>query len=71
MKNRRLILTFGALAVLASAVSAQSYYDDDIYFDASKAPKQTSQPRQGYTQTYVTPNAVVVAEYPFDQRRRL
>ena len=63
MKNRRLILTFGALAVLASAVSAQSYYDDDIYFDASKAPKQTSQPRQGYTQTYVTPNAVVVAAF--------
>lgn len=65
MKNRRLILTLGALAALVPAISAQSYYDDDIYYDASKAPRQTVRSsQQGYTQTYVTPNAVVVAEYP-------
>ena len=30
-----------ALLTGVSVVSAQSYYDDDIYYDASKAPKKT------------------------------
>ncbi|MDE6684457.1 MAG: hypothetical protein K2J94_04675, partial [Duncaniella sp.] len=45
-----------------TAVNAQSYFDDDIYYDASKATKKT-QPKK-VTQTYTTPSTVIVAEYP-------
>ncbi len=43
-------------------VSAQSYYDDDIYYDSSKEPKQSvkvkQQPQQQYVYSYP------VADYP-------
>ncbi|MDE5727357.1 MAG: hypothetical protein K2H94_04425, partial [Duncaniella sp.] len=67
MKTKRLILTLGILAAVTAGAMAQgSYYDDDIYYDPAKAPKKAKPARteQRYTQTYVTPNAVVVAEYP-------
>ena len=35
-----------ALLTGVSVVSAQSYYDDDIYYDASKAPKKTEKMRR-------------------------
>ncbi|MCH5326863.1 MAG: hypothetical protein J1E29_06645 [Duncaniella sp.] len=66
MTNRfRTLLALAVGAVIPLAAGAQSYYDDDIYFDASKAKKQTpAVTTQKVTQTYVTPTSVVVAEYP-------
>lgn len=41
LKNTSRILVASALFCLsAGVVSAQSYYDDDLYYDASKAPKK-------------------------------
>ncbi|MDE7136208.1 MAG: hypothetical protein K2N91_06210, partial [Muribaculaceae bacterium] len=34
------VILFAALLAIANTVLAQSYYDDDIYFDASKAKKE-------------------------------
>ncbi|MDE5724490.1 MAG: hypothetical protein K2I12_00555, partial [Duncaniella sp.] len=75
MKAKR--TTFVLLAAIATACSlsawAQDYYDDDIYFDASKAPKPEpkqvkQQPQQQNTYTYyITPDGkleIVPADYP-------
>lgn len=35
-----------SLLVGASALMAQDYYDDDIYYDASKAKKETKRPQK-------------------------
>ncbi|MDE7407983.1 MAG: hypothetical protein K2M76_06135, partial [Muribaculaceae bacterium] len=37
--KRRLLIVLAALIGTSAAINAQSYYDDDIYFDAAKAPK--------------------------------
>ena len=39
MNIKRIFTFLAGTLVAAGAVSAQSYYDDDIYFDASKASK--------------------------------
>lgn len=64
MKLTRLlpIALAGIFAAVGSTASAQSYFDDDIYYDASKATKKT--PQQTIRHTYSTPSTVVVAEYP-------
>lgn len=49
------------IVAATSAVTAQSYFDDDIYYDASK---DKSKPAKTVTQTYRTPSTVIVAEYP-------
>ncbi len=49
-----------ALAAIPVAASAQSYYDDDIYYDASKASK----PAQTVKKVQKQAPAVVVADYP-------
>ena len=36
-----------SLLVGASALMAQDYYDDDIYYDASKAKKETKKASEG------------------------
>lgn len=63
MKINRIFLTLVSLTTMASPVIAQSYFDDDIYYDASKATK-TKTATKKVTQTYTTPSAVIVAEYP-------
>ena len=62
MNFKRFFTLMSAVAVMAGAVSAQSYYDDDIYYDASKAPKQAPKPKQ--TRVYNGGNTVIVANYP-------
>ena len=62
MKLKRIIFALAGIVATTTAVNAQSYFDDDIYYDASKATKKT-QPKK-VTQTYTTPSTVIVAEYP-------
>lgn len=62
MKLKRLILILAATVAATSAVTAQSYYDDDIYYDASK--DKTPKPKKTVKQTFTTPSTVIVAEYP-------
>ncbi len=38
--SRRLLLIGGVFALLSAGAAAQGFYDDDIYFDASKARKE-------------------------------
>ncbi len=38
--SRRMLLIAGVFALLSAGAAAQGYYDDDIYFDASKAKKE-------------------------------
>jgi len=76
MKIRRFAILMIGLAASASAVSAQSYYDDDIYYDASKdkaaktvttKAKSPSNTRGNYAKaaTYGNNSAtVMVADYP-------
>lgn len=42
MNLKRFALLMGAAVLSTGIVMAQNYYDDDIYFDASKAPKKTN-----------------------------
>ncbi len=55
-KAMRLIAAIGLMA-LPAFVAAQSYYDDDIYYDPSKAPKKAKTVK-------VANKRVVVADYP-------
>ena len=43
MNLKKLALLMGAAIGCTGIVMAQNYYDDDIYFDASKAPKKTKE----------------------------
>ncbi len=61
MKLKRILLTMAGIVAATSAVTAQSYFDDDIYYDASK---DKSKPAKTVKQTYRTPSTVIVAEYP-------
>lgn len=61
MKLKRIILTMMGIVAATSAVTAQSYFDDDIYYDASK---DKSKPAKTVKKTYRTPSTVIVAEYP-------
>ena len=42
---RYILAAAGILSVAAPAM-AQDYYDDDIYYDASKAKKETKKPQK-------------------------
>ncbi len=66
MKAKRFTLMIVAVMAFCAA-NSQSYYDDDIYYDASKAPKEkTVKPvrSSGSNTQYYTYPGVVVAEYP-------
>lgn len=52
MKLKRILLTMAGIVAATSAVTAQSYFDDDIYYDASK---DKSKPAKTVKQTYRTP----------------
>lgn len=60
MNIKRIFTFLAGTLVAAGAVSAQSYYDDDIYFDASKASK----PAQKTAKKNNNRTAVVVYDYP-------
>lgn len=60
MNIKRIFTFLAGTLVAAGAVSAQSYFDDDIYFDASKASK----PVQKATKKSNNKTAVVVYDYP-------
>lgn len=62
MKLNRILLTLTGLVTAGLSVSAQSYFDDDIYYDASKDKAKSTV--KTAVQTYRTPSTVVVAEYP-------
>lgn len=73
MKIRRFAILMACLFATVSIASAQSYYDDDIYYDASKdktaktKSKNTSASNANYYKaaTYGNNSAtVVVADYP-------
>ena len=36
MKINRILLTLAGIVAVTSAATAQSFFDDDIYYDASK-----------------------------------
>ena len=63
MKINRIILTLAGIMAITAVATAQSYFEDDIYYDASKdkAKPKTVKPIR---QTYKTPSTVIVAEYP-------
>lgn len=65
MNIRRLLLGFGACALLSGAASAQGYYDDDIYFDADKAKKEAkkSQAENASSTVYYSGSERNVDEY--------
>ncbi len=45
MKINRILLTLAGIVAVTSAATAQSFFDDDIYYDASKdksTPKTTN-----------------------------
>lgn len=56
------LLFVGLFASAFGNAAAQSYFDDDIYYDASKASAKTKNKVE--RQTYTTPSTVIVAEYP-------
>ena len=56
------LLLVGLFASTFGNAAAQSYFDDDIYYDASKASPKAK--KEVVRQTYTTPSTVVVAEYP-------
>lgn len=59
--NLNRIISLSSLAIImGGSVAAQSYYDDDIYFDASKAPKQAKTEKK---EKSIAPT-VIVADYP-------
>lgn len=58
MNFKRFFTFISCVVILAGAIQAQSYYDDDIYYDASKAPKQTPKPKPASN------GNAVVANYP-------
>ncbi len=63
MKINRILLTLAGIVAVTSAATAQSFFDDDIYYDASK-DKSTPKTTKTIRQTYSTPSTVIVAEYP-------
>lgn len=63
MKINRILLTLAGIVAVTSAATAQSFFDDDIYYDASK-DKSTPKTSKTIRQTYSTPSTVIVAEYP-------
>ncbi len=66
IKRITLLTAAVAMALVSGTVTAQSYYDDDLYYDASKEPKQSSvvPPRQDKPFYLNTSPGPVVAEYP-------
>ena len=72
VSNRmRLALAGAAVAMLSVSAVAQGYYDDDIYFDSSKAKaKKTTQtvvkktPVSSSSTTVVTDNGTTVVSVP-------
>ncbi|MDE6144657.1 MAG: hypothetical protein K2F96_00085, partial [Muribaculaceae bacterium] len=67
----RLALAGAAVAMLSVSAVAQGYYDDDIYFDSSKAKaKKTTQtvvkktPVSSFSTTVVTDNGTTVVSVP-------
>lgn len=61
MNIKRFISFSSLVAVMAFCASAQSYYDDDIYFDASKASKNNQQVKNQNTNKT---SASTVSDYP-------
>ena len=49
-------------STFGQAAAQSSYFDDDIYYDASKSTKKA--PKKTVNQIFTTPSTVIVAEYP-------
>lgn len=64
MKTKRTFLTLAGVVAAVSVATAQSYFDDDIYYDASNEKAQPKTTTTVVKRTYATPSAVIVAEYP-------
>lgn len=72
MNGRKYFLAFAAMAIGLTFASAQNYYDDDIYFDPSKATKKEQKSVNtsydnaygNYTTITTTPTGTTITNYP-------